>query len=228
QESFSKTYKFERAYTTEPLSLDAWRNYDHGNYHGSMPRPLTNPSDIMLYSEGPSLDPNYVSLEEPICGDSNLSEPEECELPNTEDNEYCPQLPEKCENGVLYVRDDSYGNCNADCYCLPDNYLRTCSDLCNNGCADNSDCESGYYCNSDCECAPGSCGNGIEDPGEECDYSSIFYVTDQNCYDYYLCEDCTEKHFIFPYNALGYELMDGKDNDCDGEIDEAEDMLDVS
>ncbi|MFH2027888.1 MAG: LamG-like jellyroll fold domain-containing protein, partial [Nanoarchaeota archaeon] len=102
---------------------------------------------------------------------------------------------------------------------IQDNYIRTCSEDCNNGCVNDSDCSVGEYCSMNCECISGSCHDGIVDVDEECDSSIFLFENNGYCLTYTLCEDCEINTYISPYNALGYEIADGLDNDCDGEVE---------
>ena len=52
----------------------------------------------------------------PYCGDGIVQLPEECELPGTEDSEYCPCHEDECKGDDYYDYPD-YGYCKVDCTC---------------------------------------------------------------------------------------------------------------
>ncbi|MFH2028399.1 MAG: LamG-like jellyroll fold domain-containing protein [Nanoarchaeota archaeon] len=208
----------------EYYSLDALRAIS--NQDSNVPE--RNPSDYMLNGTDDLLLQSYQHVANTVCGDNIISGKEECETPSILNNQFCPQLTNKCVDGVLYVRDE-LGNCNPDCYCTHDNYIASCSFDCNNGCVTDSDCADGYYCDTGCSCNLGSCHNGVLDEGEECDTNAIITNNNGFCLAYVICEDCKVKAYIDPYNALGYEIAnDGIDNDCNTLIDDESGLLSLS
>ncbi len=117
------------------------------------------------------------------CGDAIVSGTEQCELPNTDNNQICPQNATTC-NGKRFGQRDAAGFCTGSCLCSNDQFAfgcqtgkcgATCNDgqtrnitltkpggtcVCQQQCADT--CEF-----STCDCEAGSvCGNGICQAGE--------------------------------------------------------------
>jgi len=114
------------------------------------------------------------------CGNSFLDNNEECELPNTNNNNYCSQTTETCDStNHTAVRDD-YGNCNSVCGCVEDSFSAySCiTNSCGAECEVNADCNDNNsstedICNTNnCSCEYTTnpfCGDGNLDAGEECD-----------------------------------------------------------
>jgi cysteine-rich repeat protein len=112
-----------------------------------------------------------------FCGDGVVQPPEQCELPNTENNEYCPQTTEECKDHKIGIR-DSFGDCNANCGCTKDHFQFVCVvGQCGATCTEDSDCNdhdphTTDTCKDDCSCQHEEnpfCGDGIIQPPEECD-----------------------------------------------------------
>ena len=59
------------------------------------------------------------------CGDGTVVSPEQCELPNTINNQYCTQTTSQCSGYKLGTR-DAYGNCGAECGCTYDPFTYVC------------------------------------------------------------------------------------------------------
>ncbi len=117
----------------------------------------------------------------PECGDGvvDFNTGEQCELPNTQNNEYCAQSMEICKDGKLGIR-DSFGNCDASCGCDKDRFNYVCvPGSCGATCDSNSDCDDQNpntidTCKDSCTCKHEQkpyCGDGIlgNTPGEQCD-----------------------------------------------------------
>ena len=84
-----------------------------------------------------------IILEDGYCGDGNLDVGhEECELPETDDNSYCPQTPLTDCNGKKYAERDEYGSCNVNCGCVDDPFenYQCVKDKCYADCGNNEDC----------------------------------------------------------------------------------------
>ncbi|MFH1510130.1 MAG: Ig-like domain-containing protein, partial [Candidatus Woesearchaeota archaeon] len=78
---------------------------------------------------------------QPYCGDGIKSSSEQCEYPNTDNNQYCSQASEQCVGAKLQTR-DSYGNCNSACGCVQDSFSspKCVAGKCGAECAENKDC----------------------------------------------------------------------------------------
>jgi hypothetical protein len=80
--------------------------------------------------------------EGPYCGDGNLDNGEECELPETNNNSFCCQTTEECLGNKLGVR-DGLGYCDVNCGCIEDNFEYSCvKGECGAECESDGDCES--------------------------------------------------------------------------------------
>jgi hypothetical protein len=121
----------------------------------------------------------------PSCGNGILDNPPEtCELPGTQDNEYCEQSTVECDGFKAAIRDE-YGDCDAECGCVEDPLEFECvPGTCGAECASDGDCDDGDpdtidTCLGSCLChhevyVP-FCGNGILDlPEEQCELPSTF------------------------------------------------------
>jgi len=98
----------------------------------------------------------------PPCGNNFIDPGEQCELPSTTNNPFCPQLPNGCSDKKTGTR-DAFGNCNPNCQCVSDPISYVCiKDSCGAECAADADCPNKcvdnvrYYsgdCESDCTCS---------------------------------------------------------------------------
>lgn len=113
----------------------------------------------------------------PSCGNGVLDNPpEQCELPNTNNNSYCPQSTSECQGFRVAFR-DAYGNCDSQCGCVEDTLEYKCvKGECGAECASDGDCDDGDVSTLDecvdCTCRheyQPFCGNGKIDPPEECE-----------------------------------------------------------
>ena len=95
---------------------------------------------------------------QPTCGNGVINFGEQCEFPNTVNNNYCPQFNHQCSN-KLYGSRDSYGNCNSACGCSYDSFSYSCS-VGNCG----AECDSTHVCSvTDCDYKDGCVGNNYYD-----------------------------------------------------------------
>jgi hypothetical protein len=82
------------------------------------------------------------------CSNGVVEEPEEeCELPDTNDNNYCGQTMEGSCVGPKIEGRDEFGNCNGNCLCVEDLFtsecnIATCGALCEDGNMGGETCES--------------------------------------------------------------------------------------
>ncbi|MCJ7507001.1 hypothetical protein MUP05_11140, partial [Candidatus Bathyarchaeota archaeon] len=115
-----------------------------------------------------------------FCGDGKVDPPEECELPNTINNNNCLQSTTECKDSKLGTR-DSYGNCDSNCGCTYDNFEYSCvKDQCGATCDSNDDCDDGNphtedSCLDSCSCQhilQPYCGDGIVNLQEQCELPS--------------------------------------------------------
>src|SRR4030043_50184 len=113
----------------------------------------------------------------PYCGDGTVGTGETCELPNTNNNNYCSQSTTKCSGYKLGTR-DSYGNCDSACGCVYDSFSYKCiKGQCGAVCDSNDDCDDGNShttdtCLNDCTCKHENipyCGDGSVGTGETCE-----------------------------------------------------------
>ncbi|MCD4740033.1 thrombospondin type 3 repeat-containing protein, partial [archaeon] len=154
----------------------------------------------------------------PYCGDGNVDPAEECELPETEDNNYCDQTTETCEGTKTKYRDEA-GYCDGNCGCVEDpwNTPECVVGSCDATCAIDEDCTdldptTTDTCNLDtCSCEHeyiGFCGDGYLYPlEEECELNA----TDNNTYCDQTTEQCgggTHDNKVMYRDAFGY---------CDGD-----------
>ena len=120
---------------------------------------------------------------QPFCGDGFVNQQSEtCELPDTTDNQYCQQSTTQCADGNKTQTRDAFGGCNENCGCVEDSWGEpVCvKDSCNAACAIDADCNDDNENTADtcnlttclCENTPHTCGNGILQTGEECDYGA--------------------------------------------------------
>lgn len=95
---------------------------------------------------------NETCLVIPVCGNSIINSGEQCELPNTNNNNYCSQSTYSCNyTSREYCTRDGYGNCNNLCRCVADTW----------SCGSAADTN---YCNN-CN----HCGDGSVNCGEVCE-----------------------------------------------------------
>jgi len=122
------------------------------------------------------------------CGDSVIQLNEKCELPNTNNNNYCSQSTETCLGNELGIR-DSYGNCNNICGCIYDSFTYNCvKDKCGAQCDNDNDCQD-YSCN---EYYYDFCSNNkLVDYNDNNikDYTYISSYADNYCYYNCQCSD---------------------------------------
>ncbi|HLG24033.1 MAG TPA: hypothetical protein VI564_03850, partial [Candidatus Nanoarchaeia archaeon] len=132
------------------------------------------------------------------CGNEVLDNGEQCEPPESDNNNYCVQSSESCEGPKLGIRSDK-GYCNSKCRCEKTELEYSCvKGKCGAGCANDLDCEKGTRCDpQSCSCTSKKfCGDGIlqqkNDFGqkEECEPSG----SDEN--RYCKVEACKDKKSI--------------------------------
>ncbi|MEM5843707.1 MAG: hypothetical protein QXX07_00090 [Candidatus Aenigmatarchaeota archaeon] len=107
------------------------------------------------YAEAKDIAGNYIRIpatetntfDVTACGNGTVETVygEECELPNTQNNNYCTNPSNHCEStpGKYCIYSDLYGNCNENCICVPD--TPTCN------CYWGGDGEGETYCNAQCD-----------------------------------------------------------------------------
>ncbi len=116
-----------------------------------------------------------------FCGDGEVTPPEECELPGTDNNSYCVQTTTECLGYKLGTR-DAYGYCDEECGCVEDPFVYSCvKGECGAECERDMDCES--YCEGDMYYYSGTCD------------------TQTNCSCSYLMEDCNSYDGCYAYES---------------------------
>jgi len=179
----------------------------------------------------------------PVCGDGTVKPPEECELPNTNDNPFCTQTTTECL-GKKFGQRDAYGNCDSLCGCIDDSFKYSCvQGQCGAECDENSDCppticEDGcvgkdWYeyddvpntCEADCFCTENECGEpriSYNDPRcTQCQDDD-----DCNSLDRDYCEGDLIKHDegkcvnyeCKKETTTNYDCNDKNYNECDGTV----------
>ena len=74
------------------------------------------------------------------CGNGVVDPPEECELPETNNNQYCGQTTSDCSGHKLGTR-DAFGDCDSSCGCVYDPFVYQCVEgECGAECDEDSDC----------------------------------------------------------------------------------------
>jgi len=132
-----------------------------------------------------------------VCGDSIVNPPEECELPNTNDNPFCIQTTTECLGKKLGQR-DAHGNCDSLCGCIDDPFKHSCVlGQCGAECYDNADCQNKcvsdilYYsgnCLDSCDCSwtTEDCNkDGCYAYENGCEQRDYFCVVDGCQYNFY-------------------------------------------
>ncbi len=118
------------------------------------------------------------------CGNGVVTPPEECDDGNVANGDGCDSncRATGCGNGLVTMGEEcDDGNDNANDNCINCRNASCGDDVCNGG----ENCGS---CAADCGDCPGmpECGNGVIDPGEECDDGNT--VATDNCVD---CRNAT-------------------------------------
>ena len=144
----------------------------------------------------------YLGINHEVCGDGVKNQvSEECEMANTENNDYCPQSTSGCQDNKLGVR-DTLGVCNLNCLCAPDSFtdFQCVKGSCGATCAIDADCDDSNAntedtCLNDCTCKHDDlpyCGDGNVDAGEACE-QNIVCPAGAPCYALGPFQECTDK-----------------------------------
>lgn len=153
-----------------------------------------NPHTTDTCTDGCTCTHTYV----PSCGDGIINPGEQCELPNTLNNTYCAEPATTCSGQKLGTR-DAFGNCNSACGCDAKSFTFSCvADQCG------AECSAGQTQTQSCGSAIGECKAGTQT---------------RSCSD-----GCTWGDWSQCTGATGPspEICDGKDNNCNGQIDEGD------
>jgi hypothetical protein len=125
-----------------------------------------------------------------FCGNGRVDGSEQCELPSTQNNQYCSQTTQECLGNKIGIR-DAQGNCSSGCSCTYDSFTYSCvKDQCDATCDSNDDCTCGqdgcvgldYYdypaqgtCTDGCTCDQGSCTPSISYNDQRCSHKVCDY-----------------------------------------------------
>ncbi len=132
-----------------------------------------------------------------VCGDGTINQAgEQCEPNNNENNQYCQQDNESCDESRLATRPDRVGNCDNICECYNDSWstaictANKCGAECSYGETQNCPVPGGFPGIQDCNAttcqwntctALGSCGDGtINQQTEQCEPNDN--QKNSNCY----------------------------------------------
>jgi hypothetical protein len=136
-------------------------------------------------------------VSQPYCGDGIINNAESCEYPNTINNNNCAQATQTCYGSLLGTR-DYYGNCGSTCGCETDPFTFSCvAGSCG------ATCSSGQTQTEACGTDVGECSSGTRT--RTCSATTCSFGE---------WGACTGS------KGSSAEICDGKDNDCDGLIDE--------
>jgi len=131
----------------------------------------------------------------PFCGDGVVQNGEQCELPNTNNNPYCPQTTSTCSGNKTGTR-DAFGNCNGVCGCVNDPFTYNCvKNSCGAECSVNSDCQP--KCVGDIRYFNGTCGStscSCSFQSENCNNQDGWYDTSNFTCDG-ACRRCKNQEF---------------------------------
>lgn len=154
---------------------------------------------------------NGICVATAACGNGIIQTKEECELPQSSNNQHCSQSMNTCFGNRLGIRDGK-GDCNMFCACHQDEFEFSCvKGACGATCSTEEDCGIGQWCNpSSCGCEDRTfCGDGeVQEENslgwrEECEFPG----TDFNPF----CNNLKECFGIF--TGIRYQL--GRcDADC--------------
>ncbi len=147
-------------------------------------------------------DENNVCVPQNFCGDGNVTGNEQCELPSTNNNQFCSQSATQCFGKKTGTR-DIYGYCSSQCSCVNDQFAKSCV---KNSCG--ASCSEGETQTESC---------GVTDVGE-CRLGTKTRICDDNSCSFGNFGQCTGN--IDPVQEV---CNDNKDNDCDGLTDNNDD-----
>lgn len=112
-----------------------------------------------------------------VCGDGFVTAPEECDDANS-------TAGDGCENDCTFscVSTDSTRNCTPADACAGQGTCDDATHTCTPGTplGDNTPCDSGGYCKGG-TCTQPMCGNGMTEPGEDCDLGTANGTTGSGC-----------------------------------------------
>lgn len=134
-----------------------------------------------------------------FCGDNIVEPPEECELPNTNNNPFCTQTTTDCLGKKLGQR-DAYGNCDSLCGCIDDPFKHSCVlGQCGAECDDIEDCQN--KCVNDVRYYSGNCLDSCE-----CSYTTEDCNKDDGCYAYE--NGCEQRDYFCVVDGCQYNFYD--------------------
>ncbi len=137
----------------------------------AMCRPSANLTcDVAEYCTGSSAFCPADSNTCGICGNGVVEQPEQCEVPNTNNSNYCSQTTTACEQGGkrLGTR-DAYGYCGLACGCIQDPFVYNCATG-----------QCGATCDAHTQCAASTCSQMFSD---YCSGNKLYEYNNNNILD---------------------------------------------
>ncbi|MBW2971011.1 hypothetical protein KY320_02520 [Candidatus Woesearchaeota archaeon] len=128
--------------------------------------------------------------EQPHCNNGVVDAGEDCERPDTRNNQYCQQQSATCQSAKTGKR-DGLGNCDANCGCVYDSFSYSCVK---------------GSCNAECD-SDDHCDDGNTHTIDSCDMESCSCVNQQEPYDREVyCNPQYKRYLLHSGEQLKVEL----------------------